>query len=140
VTERIPPARQQAGEPASPAAVAARTIARRRTIVLRSVVAAVVLIGALFVFVFPISAWLDQRGRLNAAEHRLEVLREQGRRLEQQSTRLRSDEEIERIARDRYGMVRPGEQAWAIVPGTTTTTTTTPATTPTTTPRAPTTR
>ncbi len=43
-----------------------------------------------------------------------------------------SDAEIERLARDRFNMVRPGEQAWAVVPGaaTTTTTTTTTATAP----------
>jgi cell division protein FtsB len=104
--------------------------ARQRTIVLRIAVAAVVLIGAMFVFVFPISAWLDQRGEIQDAERRLEILREQHRKLEQQRRTLASDEEIERLARDRYGMVRPGEQAWALVPGTTTTTTTPPATTP----------
>lgn len=104
--------------------------ARQRTIVLRIAVAAVVLIGAMFVFVFPISAWLDQRSEIQAAERRLEILREQHRKLEQQRRTLASDEEIERLARDRYGMVRPGEQAWALVPGTTTTTTTPPATTP----------
>lgn len=99
--------------------------ARQRTIVLRIAIAAVVLIGAMFVFVFPISAWLDQRGEIQDAERRLEILREQHQKLEEQRRTLASDEEIERLARDRYGMVRPGEQAWALVPGTTTTTTTT---------------
>jgi len=109
--------------------------ARRRPIVLRSVIAGIVLVGALFVFVFPIRAWLDQRQQLDDARARLEILQDQGHRLEQQSARLRSDDEIERIARDRYGMVRPGEQPWAIVPGTTTTTA--PPAPPTTTPVTP---
>lgn len=104
----------------------ARDAARQRAIVLRVAVAAVVLIGAMFVFVFPISAWLDQRNEIQDAERRLELLRDQHRKLEQQRRTLASDEEVERLARDRYGMVRPGEQAWALVPGTTTTTTTTP--------------
>jgi cell division protein FtsL len=109
----------------------ARSAARQRVIVLRIAIAAVVLVGALFVFVFPISAWIDQRGQISDAEHRLQILREQNRKLEQQRAKLASNEEIERIARDRYGMVRPGEQAWALVPGTTTTTTTTPQSPPT---------
>ena len=29
---------------------------------------------------------------------------------------MQSDDEIERLARDRFNMVQPGEQAWAVVP------------------------
>ncbi len=121
-------------EPAPGEHERARAAARQRKLVVQLVIAGLVLVGALFVFVFPISAWLDQRGQLSEAEHRLDVLREQNQRLAAQSAKLHSNEEIERLARDRYGMVRPGEQAWAIVPGATTTTTST------TTPPAPVTR
>jgi len=99
-----------------------------RAAVLRLAVASLVLIGALFLFVFPTSAVVNQRGQLNDAEERLSVLREQNQRLTEQSKRVQSDEEVERLARDRFNMVRPGEQAWAVVPGAApTTTTTTPA-------------
>jgi cell division protein FtsB len=96
-----------------------------RAAVLRLAVATLVLIGALFLFVFPTSALLHQRGQLNDAEQRLSVLKEQTKKLAQQSNRVLSDAEIERLARDRFNMVRPGEQAWAVVPAAPTTTSTT---------------
>ena len=85
--------------------------------VLRLAVATLVLVGALFVFVFPTSALLDQRSQLAGAEQRLAVLRKQTARLAARSDRLSTDAEVQRIARDRYNMVRPGEQAWAVLPG-----------------------
>ena len=96
-----------------------------RAAVLRLAVATLALIGALFLFVFPTSALLHQRGQLKDAEQRLSVLKEQTTKLAQQSKQVLSDAEIERLARDRFNMVRPGEQAWAVVPGAATTTTTT---------------
>ena len=102
-----------------------------RAAVLRLAIATLVLIGALFLFVFPTSAVLHQRGQLSDAEQRLSVLKQQNSRLASESKRVLSDAEIERLARDRFNMVRPGEQAWAVVPGAaTTTTTTTPPTIP----------
>jgi cell division protein FtsB len=95
--------------------------------VLRLAITSLVLIGALFVFVFPTSALLHQRGQLHAAQQRLNVLTEQNARLSEQSKRVLSNSEIERLARSRFNMVRPSEQAWAIVPGPTTTTTLPPA-------------
>jgi cell division protein FtsB len=97
-----------------------------RAAVLRLAVASLVLIGALFLFVFPTSALWHQRGQLHDAEERLSILKQQNEKLASQSKRVLSDNEIERLARDRFNMVRPGEQAWAIVPGPTTTTTTAP--------------
>ena len=47
------------------------------------------------------------------------------KKLEPSHTQLKSPSEIERIARERYGMVKPGEQAYAAVPGAPTTSTTT---------------
>jgi cell division protein FtsB len=93
-----------------------------RAAVVRLAVASLLLIGALFLFVFPTSALLHQRGQLHDAQQRLDVLTEQNARLSEQSKRVLSNDEIERLARSRFNMVRPGEQAWAIVPGPTTTT------------------
>ncbi len=103
----------------------AEQVRRRRAVALRCAVAAVVCIGLLFVVVFPVRSWLDQRASLAESQHQLDVLRQQRRSLERESQRLQSPAEIERLARARYGMVRPGEQAWAAVPGADPTTTTT---------------
>ncbi len=98
-------------------------VRRRRAFALRASVTIVVVIGLLFVVVFPVSAWLDQRASLNQAEQRLEILRRERQQLDRTARRLQSDAEVERIAREKYGMVRPGEQAYVAVPGTPTTTT-----------------
>jgi cell division protein FtsB len=98
-------------------------VRRRRAIALRSSVAVVVLIGLLFVVVFPMSAWIRQRDALSKSEHRLEILQHERARLEREAKRMQSNAEVERVARDLYGMIRPGEQAYAAVPGPTTTTT-----------------
>ena len=90
-----------------------------------------VLVGFLFVFVYPTRTFLQQRNQKNAAEHQLEVLHEQTKKLDQQTKKLKTDAEVERLARERFGMVRPGETLYVPVPAPPTTTapsgTTTPA-------------
>ena len=106
----------------------AEQVRRRRAVALRVSVATIVVIGLLFVVVFPVQAWMRQRDDLHASEHRLEVIKTQRLQLQREAERLADPREVERIARELYGMVRPGEQAYAVVPGpTTTSTTTTPA-------------
>lgn len=90
-------------------------IGRRRGIVLAAF-AVPVLVAALFVFVFPTGTWWNQRRAIARETERLHLLREQNRELERELRRLQNPAEIERIARERYRMVRPGEQAWIPVP------------------------
>jgi cell division protein FtsB len=87
-------------------------------------------VAFLFVFVFPIRSMLAQRQETQAVHDRLELLREQSDRLADEAERLKSDAEVERIARERYNLVRPGETPWAVLPAPTTTTTTPPPATP----------
>ena len=75
------------------------------------------MIGLLFVVVFPLQAWMRQRDDLHASEHRLTVIRKERQRLEREAAHLADPREVERLARELYGMVRPGEQAYAAVPG-----------------------
>jgi cell division protein FtsB len=82
----------------------------------RIVVASVIFIGILFGAVYPTRTYLAQQRDLKAAHHRLELFKEQNGRLETEAKRLESDEEIERIARARFNLVKPGEEAYAIVP------------------------
>jgi cell division protein FtsB len=82
----------------------------------RIVVASVIFIGILFGAVYPTRTYLAQQRELKAAHHKLEIFREQNGRLEVEAKRLESDEEIERIARARFNLVKPGEEAYAIVP------------------------
>jgi cell division protein FtsB len=82
----------------------------------RIVVASVIFIGILFGAVYPTRTYLAQQRDLKAAHHKLEIFRQQNGRLEAEAKRLESDEEIERIARARFNLVKPGEEAYAIVP------------------------
>jgi cell division protein FtsB len=82
----------------------------------RVLVASVIFIGILFGAVYPTRTYVSQQRELRAARHKLELFREQNGRLEAEAKRLESDEEIERIARSRFNLVKPGEEAYAIVP------------------------
>lgn len=98
---------------------------RNRRAALRVLLASLVLIAALFVFVFPTSTFLAQRDKTSKARAQFELLQRQNAKLQHEAKRLQSDAEIEKLARERYGLVKPGETAYAIVPGEAPTTTTT---------------
>lgn len=89
------------------------------------------LVGFLFAFVYPTRTYLSQREQISRAQDRLEVLKQQTIALERDTELLRSDGEVERIAREQYGLGRPGETRYVLVPQDTTSTTapTTPTTT-----------
>jgi cell division protein FtsL len=76
----------------------------------------VVLVGLLFAFVYPTRTFLDQRDETNKARAQLEVLQTENARLARESKRLSTDAEIERLARQKYGLVRPGERPFVILP------------------------
>jgi cell division protein FtsB len=83
----------------------------------------------LFVFVFPTRSYLAQRREVGAAAHDVKVLQQQNTRLEQEAARLRSPDEIQRVARQQYNYVFPGEQVYKVMPAdssVTVTTTTVP--------------
>ena len=73
-------------------------------------------LGVLVVGVFPTRTWLAQRAATSGAEEQLAVLREQNAALEERARLLHSDAEIERLAREQYNLVRPGEEAYAVLP------------------------
>ncbi len=89
---------------------------RRGHPAVRIVLGLLVFVVLLFVFVFPTRTYLGQRGETKNVEQRLELLREENRRLAEETDRLMTDEEIERIAREEYNLVRPGETPYAVVP------------------------
>ncbi len=86
--------------------------------ILGLVLASIALAAVLFLFVLPSRTYLAQRHSLSAAETRLRVFSDQNAKLATAATRLQSDAEIERLAREQYGLVKPGEKAYVIVPST----------------------
>jgi cell division protein FtsB len=82
----------------------------------RIVVAFVIFIAILFGAVYPTRTYLAQQRDLRAAHRALALFKQQNGHLEAEAKRLESDEEIERIARARFNLVKPGEEAYAVVP------------------------
>jgi cell division protein FtsB len=101
---------------------------RRRRRLLVGLVGSLALVGFLFVFVYPTRTYLSQREQISRADERLAVLRRQTQELQRDTRRLQGDAEVERIAREQYGLVRPGETPYVLVPETPTTTAPAPET------------
>jgi cell division protein FtsL len=87
---------------------------RRR--VLWIMLAAVTVIAALFIGVYPTRTYFSQRSQLQKAQHQLTVLDTENAKLDQSANDLNTDARIEQLARERYNLVRPGEEAFAILP------------------------
>ena len=80
-----------------------------------SLVTAVV-IGALFVLVFPTRAFIDQRSAIASSKRELAEVEAEVASLNADVDRLRTPTEIERLARERFGLIIPGEQAYVLRP------------------------
>ena len=81
------------------------------------VLATLAFVGVLLGGVFPTRTYLAQRSATQGAQEQLNVLRDQNGALEERTRLLHDDAEIERLAREQYNLVRPGEEAYAILPG-----------------------
>ena len=79
-------------------------------------VVSVALVAVMFLFVFPTRTYLSQRSTLARAEARVTTLAAQNKQLSDRAALLNTDAEIERLARQDYGLVRPGQEAYAILP------------------------
>lgn len=79
-------------------------------------IAGIVLVAGLFLAVFPLTTLLEQRNEMSETEAQLGRLRGQTQLLETRAEALQSDQEIERLARAQYNLVRPGEEAIALLP------------------------
>ena len=93
---------------------AAQPVRRRRW----GWVIAVLLLGALTLTVsgiLPFRQLVAQQRQIDRAGAQLEALSNENDRLEGEIAALQTDGEVERIARDQYGLVRPGEVGYVVV-------------------------
>jgi cell division protein FtsB len=75
-----------------------------------------VLGGAMYLFVFPARTYLDQKQGILAEQRTVAVLRAEDSKLTSESSALQDNATIEQIARQEYGLVKPGQQAFMVLP------------------------
>ena len=79
--------------------------------------AVVVVVGIILAFgIDPFSDWLDQRSDSTSLRSQVEEVERRNKEYELQIDALNTDEEIERRAREEYNLVRPEEEAYAVLP------------------------
>ena len=80
------------------------------------VVGTVVVLAVLVLGVFPTRTFLAQRSTTARTEKQLAVLRGANEDLARRVEALGTDAEVERLAREQYNLVRPGERAFGVLP------------------------
>lgn len=91
-----------------------RTAARRRN--RRLLVAAVVFAGLVTVSSFPAGALLSQHRQLATTAGQVQALDRQNAALARQAGHLGDPATVEQLARSDFGFVRPGQQAYDVLP------------------------
>ncbi len=80
-----------------------------------------VMAAVLFVGVFPTRTYLNQRDETRQNQAKLTELLKRNSDLEAQVAKLKTPEEVERLARLQYHLIKPGETPFAVLPGVATT-------------------
>lgn len=88
----------------------------RRIVGTRGAILIVILGAMLFSSVYPLNRYFSVRNEITALQGEERELDERAKALEAAREKLLTDAEIERLARERLGYVRPGEIPFAIVP------------------------
>jgi len=102
---------------AASASSAARARARRRTrITARAALLLVIVLITGAFSITPLHAYLQQRAEIERLERQERILEQANTGLEQRVGALHDPEELERLARECLGMVKPGETAFVTVP------------------------
>jgi len=79
------------------------------------VVSLLVSLGLVAAGVLPLQQYLGRENEVRAAQDRLDQLIEENAALSDDATALLSEQEVERIAREQYGFVRPGEIGYIVI-------------------------
>jgi cell division protein FtsL len=85
----------------------------RRTVWL--LLAAVTAVGILILFVFPTRTLLEQNREIASTQSEITALDHENAVLRARAAALEDPAQVARIARQQYGLVMPGQKAYAIV-------------------------
>jgi cell division protein FtsB len=80
-----------------------------------ALLATVVAVVVLFVGVFPTRTFLAQRSAIARAEEQLEVLTAENERLDARADALHTADALERLAREEFDLIRPGERPYVVL-------------------------
>ncbi len=83
---------------------------------LKLLLAAVVLAVIVMLFVIPARTFVSQSHSLALTQRQVSDLATENAKLKAEATSLQSKAKIEQIARADYGLVMPGQKAYAIIP------------------------
>ncbi|GMR02657.1 MAG: hypothetical protein BMS9Abin20_1002 [Acidimicrobiia bacterium] len=82
-------------------------------------IALLVALGLVATGVLPVRDYVGRENSVNVAQNRLTELQEQNASLADDAEALYSEQELERVAREQYGFVLPGEIGYVVLtPGT----------------------
>ncbi|NNN20090.1 MAG: septum formation initiator family protein [Acidimicrobiaceae bacterium] len=98
---------------------------RRRRVV--TIAIALVGITVYLLAVFPTRSYLLQRGQVKKTVAQVKLVENSNKTLQNQINSMNSPSVIENLARSQYGLVKPGEKAFVVLPPTSSTTSTTAA-------------
>jgi cell division protein FtsB len=82
----------------------------------RALALAVLVIALLVASVYPIRTYLSQHAQIHTLEQESLILEHANARLDHRIASLHDPGELERLARECLGMVKPGEIAFVVVP------------------------
>jgi cell division protein FtsB len=88
---------------------------RRRSLSGVLALAALVAVVVTSAGIFPFRQIIADRRTVSLAQEKLLALRAENGRLDEEVAALASDAEVERLAREQFGLVRPGEIAYVVV-------------------------
>lgn len=76
----------------------------------------VVLGGVAFLGAFPTRTYLAERQTMSESQTRLDELTRENAAIQEEVERLGTDAEVERLAREQYGLARPNEEVYEVLP------------------------
>jgi cell division protein FtsB len=71
---------------------------------------------AVFVMIMPIRTYFQVKHNYDAVSHQVSVLTQEAKSLSKQMNKLDSSQEIQSIAHQRYGLIKPNQEEFVVLP------------------------
>jgi cell division protein FtsL len=108
ITNRIKASRQVSSDPNS-----GFSQVHRKTLI-GCILVLLTVIAIMFIYVYPIRAYYATSKKQQTEQRKLDILKKANADMRKERSKLSTDGEIERIAREQYHLVKPGEEAYIV--------------------------